>query len=442
MARLRLVFAAVVVLLTLGWLASVDLRPLAGGFWSARGLLVPFTGILAIGFMGVAVLLAARPVQIESALGGLDKFYRLHKWLGIAGALMAVAHWLLETGPRWLIQLGWMERAQRGRGGGAGPRPLDLFADLRHPAAELGEWGLYLLLALTVLALWRRVPYHLFFKAHRLMAPLFLVLAFHAVVLTPTRYWSAPVGPLLGLLIAGAAVAAGMSIFRRIGKSRRFSGAVTDFHVHRGNSVLDVGVRLETAWPGHAAGQFAFLDFEDAEGAHPFTVSSGWANDGRLAFSIKGLGDYTRRLPDLVRIGQAVTIEGPYGRFDFRSSGRPQLWIAGGVGITPFIARMQALAHCGEPREIDLVYSTAAPDDGFLDEVRTAAAAARVRLHLVDSRREGLVDLARIAAWVPAWRDADVWFCGPARFGDSLRAAMTAEGLPRTRFHQELFELR
>jgi len=274
------------------------------------------------------------------------------------------------------------------------------------------------------------------------MAPLFLVLAFHAVVLTPITYWSAPVGPLVGLVIAGAAVAAGMSIFRRIGKAHRASGEVTDFHVHRGNSVLDVGVKMTNAWRGHTAGQFAFLDFEDTEGAHPFTIASAWRGDGRLTFSIKGLGDYTRRLPDLVRVGQAVTVEGPYGRFDFRSTGRPQLWVAGGVGITPFVARLQALREAPEAPAVDLIYSTAAPDDGFIDEVRTAAEAAGARLHLVDTRREGLVDLARVAALMPNWRDADVWFCGPARFGDSLRAAMTAEGLPKARFHQELFEMR
>ncbi len=442
MTRPKLVFAAVALLLTLAWVLSVDLAPLAKGFAASRGLLIPFTGVLAIGFMAVGVLLAARPVQIESALGGLDKFYRLHKWMGITGVVLAVVHWLLAVGPRWLVQLGWIERSQRARGGSGQPRPFNPFASLRDPATDLGEWGLYLLLALTVLALWRRFPYHLFFKTHRPMAPLFLVLAFHAVVLTPTSYWSAPVGPLLGMMLFAAAVAACMSIFHRIGKSRRFAGAVTDFHVHAGNSILDVGVMLKTAWPGHSAGQFAFLDFDDAEGAHPFTISSGWANDGRLAFSIKGLGDYTRRLPGLIRLGQGVTVEGPYGRFDFHSVGRDQLWIAGGVGITPFIARMETLAGLGERQLVDLIYSTAAIDDDFIGEVRKAADAAGVRLHLVDSQQAGLVDLARVAALVPSWLNSDVWFCGPSRFGDSLFSAMTADGLPGSRFHRELFEMR
>lgn len=439
MKRLKLIFVAFAALVIVLWLASIDLATMSGGFWSIRGLLVQLTGILAIAFMAIAILLAARPVQVETTLGGLDKFYRLHKWLGIAAVIMAVLHWLARKGSGWLVELSLVEQRVRGHGPGGDSRP---FANLRNLAADLGEWALYLLLVLAVLALWRRFPYHLFFKTHRLMAPLFLVLIFHAIVLTEASYWTAPIGLLLIVMLAAAAVAAGLSIFGRIGKSRRFTGEVTGFHIHEGNSVLDVEVKLTTAWPGHSAGQFAFLNFADAEQAHPFTISSGWANTGRLAFSIKGLGDYTRRLPTIIKTGQPVTVEGPYGRFDFNSAGGAQLWIAGGVGITPFIARMEALAISGERLDVDLIYSTAAFDDSFIHEVQSAVDAAGVRLHLVDTGREGLVDLAKLAMWVPRWREADVWFCGPAKFGDSLYKAMTAGGLPGDRFHREMFEMR
>ena len=99
MTRLKLAFVAVASLIIVLWLTSVDLPFLAGGFWAVRGLLVPLTGILAIIFMAVAILLAARPVQMEAALGGLDKFYCLHKWLGIAAVSVAV----LPYRPCWSL---------------------------------------------------------------------------------------------------------------------------------------------------------------------------------------------------------------------------------------------------------------------------------------------------------------------------------------------------
>jgi len=42
--------------------------------------------------------------------------------------------------------------------------------------------------------------------------------------------------------------------------------------------------------------QFAFLDLEDCLGAHPFTISSAWQGDGRITYTIKGLGDYTPKV--------------------------------------------------------------------------------------------------------------------------------------------------
>ena len=65
-----------------------------------------------------------------------------------------------------------------------------------------------------------------------------------------------------------------------------------------------------------------------------------------------------------------------------------------------------------------------------------------MRLHLLWDERDGRLDAERIAETVPEWRDADVWFCGPAGFGRALREGLAALGLPKARFHQEIFEMR
>ena len=57
------------------------------------------------------------------------------------------------------------------------------------------------------------------------------------------------------------------------------------------------------------------------------------------------------------------------------------------------------------------------------------------RLHLL-----GLA-LTLLAA-VPEWRQAGVWFCGPAGFGARLREGLLANGMIAGRWHQELFEMR
>ena len=70
------------------------------------------------------------------------------------------------------------------------------------------------------------------------------------------------------------------------------------------------------------------------------------------------------------------------------------------------------------------------------------ADAAGVRLHVLLSQRDGRLNAQRLTEAVPQWREAEVWFCGPAAFGRQLRQDLEAMGLPPGRFHQELFEMR
>jgi len=67
-------------------------------FWQWRHQLVLLSGILLMTAMSLAMLLAVRPAWLERPLGGLDKMYRLHKWVGVAGLAVGVVHWLTAHG--------------------------------------------------------------------------------------------------------------------------------------------------------------------------------------------------------------------------------------------------------------------------------------------------------------------------------------------------------
>ncbi|WP_375056703.1 ferric reductase-like transmembrane domain-containing protein [Zobellella sp. DQSA1] len=436
--RLKLILGGLVLLFGLAWLLSLPPGALAPLFWPLRRLLLEFTGILAIGLLSATVMLAARPLQLEAWLGGLDKYYRLHRWLGLAGVAAGVGHWLLWGGPPALVKLQLL----------IGPHQLGrswpdegLLRFWHHMAAEVGPWAFTLLMLLVGLALWRRFPYHCFFRVHRLMAVVYLLLVFHSVLLLSPSFWSEPVGWLLAPLLLGGTLAAALSLFHRIGHGRKAVGRILALEYHHDDHVLDVSVELSTAWPGHRAGQFAFVDFADKEPPHPFTIASGWQDDGILHFSIKGLGDYTRRLPRTLASGQEVNLEGPYGRFTF-SGLRRQLWVAAGIGVTPFIARLEELTRVGQEENADFIYATASPADSFIGHVRSLAEQAGVRLHLVISEVEEPLTMARLATLVPDWAERELWFCGPREFGDRLRREMQGRGFDRVRFHQELFDMR
>ncbi len=426
----------------LWWLADATAIAQASGFFAWRGLLVQYTGVLAIGAMSAAMLLATRPVWLEDRLHGLDKMYRLHKWLGIAGLVLAVAHWLCAQAPKWLVQSGLLQRPARS------PQPAEtvavfrFFRDQRHLAEQVGEIAFYAVVALIALALIRRFPYRHFFRTHRWLAVVYLALALHSIVLMRFAYWTTPLGAALALMILAGSVSAAISLLRRIGSERKAVGIVERIEHLDGVHVNAVEVRLESRWVGHEAGQFAFVTFDRREGAHPFTISSAWRGDGRLMFLIKAVGDYTRTLAATVKAGDTLTVEGPYGRFDFDGPSRHQIWIGGGIGIAPFVARMKALAVAPDGRTIDLFHTTREVDETALQRLAEDAAAARVRLHLLVDARDGQLTGERLRAAVPGWGQADVWFCGPTGFGQAIRSDLVAHGLAEERFHQELFEMR
>ncbi|MFM9925156.1 FAD-binding oxidoreductase [Variovorax sp. H27-G14] len=288
----------------------------------------------------------------------------------------------------------------------------------------------------------KRVPYRVFRKTHRLLAVLFLVLGFHAVVLMPFAYWNQLIGSVMALLMTTGAIAALWILFDRVGLSRRVVGQVKYVASYASMNLLEVFVQLNNAWAGHKAGQFAFVTFNLNEGAHPFTISSAWEADGHMRFIIKELGDYTRTLALTIKPGDLVTIEGPYGQFDFTGRNQGQIWIGGGVGITPFIARMKALAIHNDGNPIDLFYCTAELDVSASDLLKHDASAARVNLHAILSARDGRLDGKRIRDTVPNWKANDIWFCGPAGLGKAVRRDLISSGMHPDAFHQELFEMR
>jgi predicted ferric reductase len=450
MRNIKRAFWGMLLVLTILWLIAEAQVFQSSDFFALRSSLVQYSGLIAMGAMSVAVILALRPRWPERWFGGLDKMYRLHKWLGIAALVVSVIHWLWSQGPKWAVGWGWLERPVRG------PRPPvanpieQLFMTLRGSAEGVGEWAFYATVALIALALIKSFPYRLFYKTHRLLAAAYLVLVFHTVVLTTFSYWTSPIGVVMAALLVAGTYAAVIVLLRLVGAARQVQGKIASLQYYPGVRALETEIEMLQDWPGHKPGQFAFATSDALEGAHPYTIASAWNDkDRRITFVTKELGDHTSRLRQKLQVGQDVKVEGPYGCFDF-DNGRPrQIWIGGGIGITPFIAGMKHLArerraHPDRPRpSIDLFHTTADYDERAISKLKADAEAANIRLHVLVDARDGLLTGERIRDAVPQWREASIWFCGPTGFGEALRKDFAAQGLSvAERFHQELFAMR
>jgi predicted ferric reductase len=442
MTRIAFAFTGILLTLFALWLGSAPFAGLAVDVWPWREALIQGTGTLGIGVMSVALVLATRPVIFEPALGGLDKMYRLHKWLGIAGLVLVVGHWLGVQVPKWLVGLGWLTRPAESPIAVPAGSVLQQLHRWRDAAQGIGEAAFYAFFVLIALALLKRFPYRRFFQTHRLLPVVYLALVFHAVVLTQDSTWTGSLGLALAALLLAGTLAALTVLFGDVARDRQAVGVVDAVTLNAALAVLEVAVRLKSRWPGHAAGQFAFVRFASSPEPHPFTISSAWMCDGRMVFFIKGLGDNTRQLPARLKVGDLVRVEGPYGRFNFDGATQRQIWVGGGIGITPFIARLKELALQPDGKHVDLFQTSATADAVASARLKSLALEAHVGLHQMVDAVDGRLSANKLCATVPDWRSADVWFCGPAAFGRALRRDLLAKGLLARNFHQELFNLR
>lgn len=403
------------------------------GLWEIRKTLIILSGILALTWMTSIMIMALRPRWLEQRLGGLDKLYRLHKWYGIGAGVIVLTHWLLEIIPKNMVGWGMLEKPQR-----HGPKIPDAWVDL---AKVLGEWGGYILMALVVIALIKRIPYNWFRAIHKYFGIIFLMGAYHGVMLLPKEMLTQPIGWITIACAVMGSIAALISLFGAIGRKQRYPARLVSSQSHS-NGIVEVCCQADENWPGHRPGQFILITFDKAEGSHPFTIASAWNPESRLlTLAIKALGDYTSKLSETLTTGQSVSLEGPYGDFTFSGTGE-QVWVAGGCGITPFLARMEELAKNGGTTEkIDFFYSVKNEAElAYPDRLEERCQQAGVQLHCRYTDHEGPQPATEITQQLKP--NTSVWFCGPGAWGKALEQTLQQSGLAAGRFHREFFEFR
>ena len=399
------------------------------GYWfyelaaqhNPSAMLSQYLGAAALVAMALAQVLATRLTALERLFGGLDRIYVLHKWLGIGaiGALLLHDAIGAKSGrsrsKTWLTELG----------------------------KELGEVTLDGLIVLVLVSILTIIPYRLWYWSHKLMGAVFAAGALHFVLVRKPFALTDPVAVyVMSFCLLG--VLAWLYTLLPIGRSLARRRYVIRTIEPAGDAIA---VTLAPQHRGlvHRAGQFAFLSF-DVPGlreTHPFTISSPPASDGALRFSIKPLGDFTRRLGPGLAVGQAVRISGPHGRFLQQRRKGPDVWIAGGIGVAPFVAWAGTLANDAGP--IHMFYCVRGlASAAHLDELQaTAARVPGFRLHLIDSSSGARLTAAQIAQVVGGGlAEAHVSFCGPKAMRNDLRRDLVALGLKGRRFHDEEFEIR
>jgi len=210
---------------------------------------------------------------------------------------------------------------------------------------------------------------------------------------------------------------------------------------------------LPTAMPG----QYVVLRLQCTTGDAPLFRSyslSGPLSTERYRVSVKvepngAAGTYLR---EHVRVGDTLDVSSPRGSFILQSGERPVVLLSAGIGATPVLAMLYALAAAPSTRPV--LWLHAARDRGhhpFAAEVR------RLMLELTHGRsyvcysRPGSRDkmgedfdatghLSRsVFDELRVPREADVYLCGPTRFMADMKETLATLGVAPERIHVEIF---
>ncbi len=406
-----------------------------------RNELVNLTGVIALALMALTMVISVRPGWADRITGGLDKAYVIHKWAGIFSMVALLLHWLMENFPKWMVEWGWITHP--GHLGGDFAPPFWMIAVVRT-GVLLVEPAFYLLVILVAVALIPKVPYHLFRMFHKVFPIVFLIGAYHSVtILFKLQWWLSPAAWLILALALTGVWASFIALKGRIGTSRKYAATID--HIDRyENGLVDLVLDVQGNGFASLPGQYAFLTFAHSSEPHPYTIASSGDDPRHVRFVIKALGDHTSALPDKIESGQPVTIEGPYGQFFLDRSGERQIWVAGGIGITPFMARLEALAHDGGSRKpVDFWYCTTSEADArFPDRLEELCHKAGVTLHRMSAASNQFLNADIIRDTIRNLQDTTVWFCGPEGFARSLKAGLASYGVKPSAFHHDNFNMR
>jgi len=157
-------------------------------------------------------------------------------------------------------------------------------------------------------------------------------------------------------------------------------------------------------------------------------------------------------LHNQVRVGDLVDVAAPRGNFTLRPGDKPVVLLSAGVGATPVLAMLHALAQESSPREVWWLFGARNSEDHpFAEESRNLVKALPHCKSYIAYSRPGAQDRAgvdfdasgRIAVnvleklGVP--RDGDFYICGPAAFMQDFSAGLAAWGVSGDRVHTEIF---
>lgn len=383
-------------------------------------------GSVNIVLMAYSLFLSTRPKWAEPFFGGLDKMYVTHRHTSTAAFLLIFVHVL--TVPISLS--GW------------------------KLGNYLGVVAFTGIVSIVLVSLAPRIPYlnkltggtYEGWKNLKKYIGIFFILAFiHSLTIGDPLDAFIAINWVQIFFVIGAASYLYTELFGRFFK--KYVPYAVEAVRHPNASTTEVVLRAKREpIARQRAGQFLFVRFPNEKNlneSHPFTISSAPREDV-LRLSIKASGDFTRALLAELKPGADAIVDGPYGMFNYKTGGGKQIWIAGGIGVTPFLSFVRDMDG-NLNHDVDFYFTVRHPEEAiFADEIEAAAKKnPRLRPYIRFSATMGSLTIEQIVENAGGdVRGHHVYMCGPLPMVQAFEKKFLERSVPRENIHFEEFNFR
>ena len=397
--------------------------------------------LLAFPILAMQFVLSARWHWIEKPFG-LDRIFIFHKVMALTAFCLLVAHPLLlafgEFGTKLLISTHQ-------------PWPI-----------LIGKISLLLFFITVGVSLFRVVlkfEYQKWRTVHNVLALTVLTGGFvHSWIVGPDLHNGRTI-QVLWISFLSLAVISYMyhQLWQRIGASR---------HAYR---VVEVNQETRNVWTlkfappdgipirPHQPGQFHFINLHRGPALpkeeHHFTISSSPLDHTSLSSTIKESGDFTKTI-GRTKVGDNAVLEGPFGRFSFLQHINLEylVFIAAGIGITPFMSMLRYLHDTHSQQQVLLMYANKSEQDiVFREELDLIAQTKEPQLkifHVISQPtknwlgEKGHIDSTMLRKYCEnIISKSSFYVCTPPLMITAITRSLISLGVKRNQIYSERFAL-
>ena len=361
-------------------------------------------GMALVRFSWVNFISTRNPI-LEKCFNGLDKSYIYHKYLSIISLILVIIHTQLLGGDRGetITSSATVQTLSQGTRNGS------------HIFKTFGSISMYLFIALVIIAL---IAKNLNYERWKLLHKIMVI----PYIIGITHYYGSSNYAVLGIdsfsiflniinFIGIVSVIYSIFIYKKSSFKYKFTIEKLELVT---NSMIEITGKAVGRSMNFLPGQFAFLKLTGEKNnfpSHPFSISQA-PKKGEIQFTIKALGDHTRKLLDTIKVGHEFLVSGPHGKFNYITGSKKQIWIAGGIGITPFRSFYQS--DIPGDYSIDFFYAFNNKEEGaYVEEIMGMPQKNNLRVHLLNSKEERFLSGEKILKYVNKADPVDVYFCGP-----------------------------